>query len=152
MAWITGKMERRFTIDAPYEKVLRFFSEPSEFRAAFGEMEGFEELEPGVWKWTLEEKSEKGLTYQGIYTVEYTKTDSGLTWKTREGNARSTGESKIKDLGGGKAEVDYREELQTDLPIPRLMAKVFNPIVGREVAKGIGNFLDAAKEILESGD
>lgn len=149
MAWIEGKLETTITIDAPYEEVLAFFQDPGKFREAFGQMEASEEVEDGVWKWTLKEKAEKGIKFQGIYKVKYEKTDNGTTWETLEGNTNSSGSTSLKDLGGGKTELDYKETLKTDLPIPRLMAKVFQPIVGREVTKGITEFLNNATEILE---
>ena len=149
MAWIEGKLETTVTIDVSHEEVLAFVKDPNKFRDAFGQMESGEELEEGVWKWTLKEKAEKGIKFQGIYKVKYTTTDNGTSWETLEGNVNSTGSTLIKDLGNGKTELEYKETLKTDLPIPRLMAKVFQPIVGREVTKGITEFLNNATEILE---
>lgn len=150
MAWIQGKLEKTLTIAAPYEEVLAFFQDPAKFKEAFAQMKDSEQLEPNTWKWTLQEKQEKGIKFQGIYTVKYEPTADGCAWETLEGNIKSSGSSRVSDLGGGKASLAYEETLQTDLPIPRLMAKVFQPIVGREVSKGIGSFLENAQKILES--
>lgn len=152
MAWVEGVVERTFVVDAPLEKVASFFCDPAQFQAAFGSMEKSEEVEDGVWNWTLEEKSEKGITFQGIYKVKYVRDGDSVTWETLEGNVRSNGTTRCRDIGGDRTEVVYNETMQTDLPIPRLAAKVFKPIVSREVRAGIGDFLDRAKEIIESGD
>ncbi len=150
MAWVEGELDTTITIDAPYDEVLSFFQHPEEFKAAFGEMEKGEEVDGGVWEWVLEEKSEKGITFQGHYKVAYTETDDGMTWESLdEGNMRSKGSSEVRDVGDGTTEVHYVERMRTDLPIPKLMAKVFRPIVSREVTKGLSNFLDNAKELLE---
>ena len=77
MAWISGELERTFTIDAPYEQVLEYFQDPAKFKAAFGEMEKTEQVDGGVWKWTLEEKNEKGISFQGVYMVAYSRPRTG---------------------------------------------------------------------------
>ncbi len=149
MAWVEGELERSFVVEAPHEDVVEFFCEPAQFKDAFSQMETAEEVEPGTWSWTLREKSEKGITFQGKYTVKYERDGDTVAWETLEGNTNSKGTTSFTDLGRGQTEVHYAEVLRVDLPIPKLMAKVFKPIVSREVSGGIGEFLDRAKEILE---
>jgi len=151
MAWIEGKLERTYIIEAPYDDVVAFFCDPAAFKAALLQVEEAEEIEPGVWHWTLQEKKEKGITFQGIYTVEYTRDGDTMSWETRDGGTmRSSGASSFVDKGGS-TEVTYAETIAADLPIPRLAAKIFRPIVAREVTGGVGEFLDVAKSILEQG-
>jgi len=149
MAWIEGTEEKTFVVDAAYEDVVEFFCNPEQFQEAFTQLENIEEVEDGVWKYTLEEKAEKGIRFQGVYTVRYERDGDVCTWETLEGNMRSEGRVSFRDLNG-KTEVDYLETIATDLPIPRLMAKVFKPIVAREIRGGVGEYLDNATEILES--
>lgn len=149
MAWIEGTEERTFVVNADYDAVVDYFCDPAQFQEAFGEMESGEELEPGVWKWTLVEKAEKGIRFQGIYTVEYQRDGDSFEWSTRDGNSRSKGSIEFHEVADG-TEVEYRESLSFDLPIPRLAAKIFKPIVAREIRHGVGDFLDRSKEILES--
>ncbi len=150
MAWIEGTEEQTFVVNAPYEQVIEFFSDPAIFSDCLTEVETAEEIEPYVWRWVLEEKSEKGITYQADYTVEYERKDDHVEWHTREGNMRSEGICRCKELGEARTEVFYRETIATDLPIPRLLAKVFSPIVAREIRQGVGGFLDAARAKLQS--
>lgn len=150
MAWIEGTEEQTFNVDAPYEDVVEFFGDPAKFQQCLTEVESAEEVEPMVWHWVLEEKAEKGITYQADYTVAYERKGDDVEWHTREGNMRSEGFTRCKDLGGGRTQVHYKETIATDLPIPKLMAKVFSPIVSREIRKGVGSFLDSAREHLES--
>lgn len=149
MAWIEGTEVRTFVVDADYDEVVEYFCDPAQFREAFGEMESGEEIEPGVWEWTLVEKAEKGINFQGHYTVKYTRDGDVGTWETLEGNSRSEGRVECRDVAKG-TEVHYRESLSFDLPIPKLAAKIFKPIVAREIRNGVGSFLDRSKEILES--
>jgi uncharacterized membrane protein len=148
MAWVDGEERRVFVVNAPYEQVVAFFCDPAQFKDAFSEMERAEEIETNVWQWTLREKAEKGIRFTGTYRVKYTREGDTLRWSTLEGNMRSSGTTTFRDLSG-KTEVTYHESLATDLPIPGLMAKVFKPIVGREIASGIGKFLDRGKALVE---
>lgn len=149
MAWIEGTEDRKFEVDAPLDEVVDFFGDPAKFKECLTEVESAEEVDEKVWRWVLEEKSEKGITYQADYVVEYRQTsDTRVEWDTREGNMRSEGFMEAKDSGGGRTEVHYKETIATDLPIPRLMAKVFSPIVSREIRKGVGDYLDCAQKRL----
>lgn len=151
MAWIEGTEEQTFEVDAPSDEVIDFFGDPAKFKECLSELESSEELEPMVWHWVLEEKSEKGITYQADYIVEYERTaDNRAEWHTREGNMRSEGFVECTDKGGGSTEVHYKETIASDLPIAKLLAKVFRPIVAREIRKGVGSYLDCARQRLNS--
>lgn len=149
MAWIDGTVETVLEVKAPAADVVDFFCDPAEFQAAFSQMEKSEEIETGTWKWTLKEKSEKGIKFQAIYTVKYVREENVLTWETIDGNMKSSGRTEVLDKGD-HAVVNYKETISTSLPIPKLMTKVFRPIVQREVDKGIDDFLTRAKAACES--
>jgi carbon monoxide dehydrogenase subunit G len=146
MAWIEGTEEQTFVVNASYQDVVDFFNDPATFRECLSQIESAEEVEEGVWHWVLEEKAEKGIKYQADYTVKYETTDDGQgKWHTLEGNMRSEGVVECSEVDEGRTEVHYKETIATDLPIPKLMAKVFRPIVAREIRKGVGSFLDCAR-------
>lgn len=150
MAWIEGTEKQTFVIKAPREDVADFFGDPAKFRVCMDQVEEAEEIDKNVWKWTLEQKSEKGITFQGIYTVEYERQGEKVVWRTvGESNMRSEGVATFKDVPKG-TEVTYEETIATDLPVPRLAAKVFGPIVSREIRKGVGSYLDGVKRHLEA--
>ncbi|MFU8803750.1 MAG: hypothetical protein ACNA8W_08085, partial [Bradymonadaceae bacterium] len=114
------------------------------------QLEIAEEIEPNTWKWTLRKKSEKGITFQGIYAVRYEREGDEVIWKTVEKtNMRSDGAVSFKKLDDKATEVTYEETIATDLPVPRLAAKVFGPIVSREIRKGVGSYLEGVKDHLE---
>ena len=149
MAWIEGREERTFIVNAPYDEVVAYFSDPNRFMDANTDVEQIEPLGDGVFKFSLKEKAEKGVRFKGVYDVKYTRQGDEVSWETVSGNTRTQGSTTFRDLGQGKVEVTYKETLSPDLPIPALMAKVFQPIVSREVARGIGTFLDKSKALLE---
>lgn len=146
MAWIEGTEEQTFVVNAAYQDVVDFFNDPATFKECLSQVETAEEVEKGVWRWVLEEKAEKGINYQADYTVKYEVTGEGRgEWHTLEGNMRSEGVVECTEVAEDRTEVHYKETISTDLPIPRLMAKVFRPIVAREIRKGVGSFLDCAR-------
>ncbi len=148
MAWIPGTHEETFEVDAEYEAVRDFFCDPAEFHAAFTELERAEEIEDGVWRWVLNERTEKGLKFQPDYTVSYTRRDNVLTWETVDGNLRTQGRCEVRDTSP-RPTVDYSETIETELPIPKITVRVFQPIVAREVKKGIVDYLQVSRKILE---
>jgi carbon monoxide dehydrogenase subunit G len=146
MAWIEGTEEQTFVVDAPYQDVVDFFGDPATFKECLDQVESAEETEGGVWHWVLQEKAEKGIRFKADYTVKYEMTGEGrVQWHTLEGNMRSEGVTECSEVGEDRTEVRYKETIATDLPIPKLMAKVFRPIVAREIRKGVGSFLDCAR-------
>lgn len=150
MAWIEGSMTRTFTVRAPYDAVVEYFCSPEQFQRAFSQLERAEQIDADTWRWVLKEKNEKGIRYQADYQVRYVREEAGCSWKETAGNMRTTGKVICRDLGSGRTEIEYAETLAPDLPIPRLAAKVFGGIVGREVSAGIGDFLERSTTILET--
>lgn len=150
MAWIEGTEEQTFVVKKDLATVEAFFSDPAEFKRCLSDLNSAEEVEPMVWRWVLNEKSEKGITFQPDYTVVYKAGDGMLEWETREGNMRSEGVARYTRITTNRTEVHYRETVATDLPIPRLLAKVFGPIVAREIRKSVGAYLDASRDWLEN--
>ena len=150
MAWIEGTAKQSLVIDAPVGRVVEFFAEPEQLRVCLTQLEKAEEIEPSVWKWTLREKSEKGIKFQGIYTVRYTRQDdSTVVWETVDAETmRAEGKVVCRALGN-KTEIDYEETIATDLPVPKLAAKVFRPIVAHEIRKDVGSYLELVKQHLE---
>lgn len=149
MAWIEGSQTRTFMVSAPYDDVVAYFADPNRFMDANEDVESIEDLGDHVFKFTLKEKAEKGIRFQGIYDVRYSREGDLVQWETISGNFRTSGTTSFVDKGAQGVEVTYFETLAPDLPIPAIMSRVFAPIVSREVAKGIGTFLDRSKALLE---
>lgn len=147
MAWIEGTETQCFFVSRAPAEVAEYFSNPEIFAAAFSQLESKEKLADDTWRWTLVGKSEKGITFQGVYTVKYVRTDEGVTWETTGGNMRSTGVVVCTPQDDG-TDVNYSETLSVDLPIPKIAAKIFRPIVAREIRAGVGDFLDRSRDLL----
>lgn len=152
MAWIEGTKTQTIKINVPSARVLEYFSTPTQFGEAYVDAESIKHVEDNVYTFTLVEKAEKGIKFQGVYTVKYTVSEDRVDWThLGEGNMRTTGSVVIlghDDTHG--TELTYTETLSPDLPIPKLMARVFKPIVSRQISAGIGTFLERSKAQLEA--
>lgn len=148
MAWIEGIEEQTFSVHSPVERVSQFFSDPARFKECFVALESAEMLDPLIWRWVLQEKSEKGITFQPDYTVIYKLGEQLLEWQTLKGNLRTEGVAHWSGLGEDQTEIFYRETIAVDLPIPRLLARVFGAIVSREIRQDVSGYLDNVRHHL----
>lgn len=151
MAWLEGTEEREFVVDAPKEDVAAFFADPDEFGDCLEDMESIESVGDSTWAFTLEEIAAKGVSFQGYHETEYRRDGDVVEWETvGDDNMRTEGKARLEAVDEGRTRVDFEETIGAKLPIPGLMASVFEPIVAREIRKGVGTFLDNAKDELEA--
>lgn len=153
MAWIEGSHKRTFSVNVPLDEAADFMSDPGRIQRAMVSLDVSEKVDDQTYRWLLKEIGAKNITFRGDYTVRYSREGNKVTWESLEdtGNMRTSGKAEYKDLGNGKTEITYEETLASDLPIPKLAAKVFRPIVAREVTKGIDEFIDALEETMNKG-
>ena len=151
MTWIEATHQKTFEVDVPLEEVADFFSDPSKIVHCMYDLDHHEVVDDQTYRWILNEKGAKGITFQADYTVRYARDGEVITWETEgDGTMRSKGIAKLESAGSG-TRIDYEETLASDLPIPKLARRVFKPIVKMEVKKGVERFLEEVIEFLESG-
>lgn len=152
MAWIEASHQRRLEVNVPKEEVAQFLADPSRLIHCMVDLERGEEVDEQTWRWIREEIGARNITFQGDYTVRYEREGDTVRWESiGEGNMRTKGVAHVRELGPERSEVDYEETIASDLPIPKLAAKVFRPIVAREVKKGIDSFLEQVESYLNAG-
>lgn len=153
MTWIEASHQKTFEVDAPREEVAQFLSDPSQIRHCMVDLETGERVDDQTWRWILEEVGAKGITFQGDYTVRYQRDGDVVTWKSEgEGTMRAEGVAEVEAIDEDRTRVEYEETLASDLPIPKLARRVFKPIVGREVKKGVEAYLAEVIAYLNRGD
>ncbi len=141
---------RTIRVRVPMADVYAFFLDPAMRQQVMPDLERFEVLDEHTVRWILVEKREKGIRFQADYTVVFEGNGSDeVRWRATEGNMGNTGTVLLRSLDGGFTEVRYTELMAPDLPIPRLLAKVFRPIVAREVRQGIGQMIDNVEAYFE---
>lgn len=152
MTWIEAEHQRTFEVAAPLDEVATFLSDPSQIRHCMIDLEEAEKVDDQTWRWIREEVGAKGVTFQGDYTVRYRRDGDTVRWEsTGEGTMRTEGRAKLEELDGDRTRVDYREKLASDLPVPKLSRRIFQPIVAREIKKGVVEFTDEVVDYLEAG-
>lgn len=147
MPKIPATLEQTFVVLAPMDEVYTYFLDPKENEDDFVDLVSCEDKGEGVFSFVGEKKTEKGTTFQPLWTCKY-EGEGGhtVTWKSLEGNADVEGSVKLRSLGDDKTEVIFKETWAPDLPINAILAKVFKPIVAREVKKGIEKYLNNVRD------
>lgn len=147
MTKIKATEKRTLAVAAPITDVYNFFLDPMKISKLTADLEKFELLDPHRARWMLVEKVEKGVRYAADYTVEYSGNGQDeVTWQSVEGNMDIDGKIALRSLENGHTELDYQETVAPDLPITRLTAIIFKPIVARELRQDISGFLDRVTE------
>ncbi len=149
MPKIPATESQTFEVKAPMETVYATFADPEIVKENFVGLERAEMKGNGEVRWILEEKVDKGIRFRGDYTVRYEGNGKDrIRWHTLAGNIDSEAEVALTEIPSG-VRVRYRETIAPDLPIPRLMAKIFRPIVAREVRKDLVKYVENVKRYLE---
>lgn len=147
MVKIFATEERTMRVRAPISEVHAFFRDPAMIRELSADVESFERIDEHRARWLLTEKVEKGVRFQADYTVEYrNEADARVVWCTTAGNMDVKGEVELRAIEPQCTEIFYRETVGPDLPITKLTALLFKPIVARELRQDIRHFLDRVRE------
>jgi len=153
MAWVSGSAKRVFQIRAPMAQVYEFLTTPDQIVEALKDLERKELLDPATARFLYKERTERGVTFRPDTTVRYSGNGTDQVQWGPHGDAPRTltcsGSAQLRALGGGVTEVTYEENSSTDLPIPKLLAKVFKPILAREIKKDVYAYLDRVKAVIE---
>ena len=142
MARFSGSYDETFTVSAPRDVVRNHFSSLDAIIANYGPIERVDKIGDDTLKFLIQEKQSRGVRYQGRYTCKYTvESDSRMSWRTlSEDNMWSTGSAEFREVAGG-TEVRYSQRMETEIGVPRLLAKFAKGIVGREISAGIAAYL-----------
>ena len=157
MAKFAGTHTERFTIDAPAAVVARHFSDLDMIVRHYGPIERSDKLDADTLRLTLQEKGTRGIRYQGIYTVRYDRsTPNVLRWTTiASDNLWSNGEARFVEIGGPGAaprtEVHYNQTIETEIPVPRLLAGFAEGLVRNEIVGGVKSYLERMRAACPRG-
>ncbi len=143
MTAISATEERTLTVRAPTVEVHDFFCNPTLLSELTADLESFEQKDKQCARFVLTEKVEKGVRFRADYTVAYeSKGSDRVVWRSIAGNMEVDGEVKLRPIDSNHTEIYYRETVAPDLPVSKLTAMLFKPIVARELRQDIGKFLD----------
>ncbi len=150
MARFAGEYEESFTVDVEPEVAKKHFGNPEQIAHNHGDLERWEDQGDGKIHYVLKPKSEKGVTFNGVYTAQYGfASDDLFEWKTiGSGNVWSSGSIRFAAAGAGKARLVYKARMECEMQVNRILAKMIKGIVSREISKGSKAFLDRMRNAL----
>lgn len=149
MPRFSGEYTETFTLNHPIERCKAHFADLETIAKHYGALDSHT-IADGEITFVLEPKSEKGVTFNGKYRAVYEFTsDDVLEWRTVETkNMWSTGRARFTALGDDRTRVEFRQHVETDMEVNRLLAKVIKPIVTREINAGTRGYLDRMRAAL----
>lgn len=143
MPKIPASFEKTVRVRSAMSEVYEYFHDATKRGEDAGELEKIEKVGDDSARWVLEEKSEKGVTFKPDYTIKYSGNGSdSVSWRSVKGNIDVEGSVKLRSIDANTTEVIYKETMAPDLPINRIIAKVFKPIIARNVRSGLEEFLE----------
>ncbi len=151
MARFAGEYSETFTLDVPIDKVEAHFGDLDQIVKAYAGLKSHEKLDDKTLRFRLEPKKAVGVTFHGQYDCKYEFTEEDvLTWKTvnEDANIFSEGRAEFTKLGDTKTKVKYRQRMEMEIPVNRLVGKAISPIVKREIEGGVKSYLDRMRRAL----
>jgi len=152
MARFAGEYEETFTVDAEVEVAKQHFGSPEQIAKNHGDLERWEDQGEGKIHYVLKPKSEKGVTFNGVYTCQYGFASADVfEWKTvGSGNVWSSGSIHFAKAGEGRSRLIYKTRMECEMQVNRFLAKMIKGIVSREISKGSKSFLDRMRSSLRA--
>lgn len=152
MPTFSGELSQTVTIDAPADAVCQHFMDLAAIADATDDVEKWTDEGEHTMRLDFKEQKGPGVQFKGYYTVKYTLGEDGtVTWaSTGEGNMRAHGKVTTRELGPNKTQVEYFEQVEVDMDINRMLARVARPLVESTVRGGIKSFVAAMKKSLEA--
>ncbi len=149
MPKFNGEYTETFTLNAPIEACKAHFSDLETIAANYGGLVSHT-IDGETITFVLEPKSEKGVTFNGKYSCIYEFTSENLLeWRTtKTENMWSTGSAKFTAVGD-QTRVQFRQHIETDMQVNRLLAKVISPIVTREINNGTKGYIERMRSTLK---
>ncbi len=146
MTRFTGSHRERFTVPVSPAVAALHFGDLDQIIRNYGPIERADVLDPDTIQLTLQEKGFRGVRYQAVYTVRYQRTPGSLRWSTIESqNLWSSGEARFVEAPGG-TQIDYQQTIETEVPVPRLLATVAESFVRKEIEAGVQAYLQRMRK------
>lgn len=149
MAVFSGAYEETFTIDVPLDKARAHFSNLDNIGKNYDGVDRYEKVDDRTLSIHLVPQSAMGVTFKGRHICKYQLDDRQMSWTSdSSGNMRSRGYAKFKAVGDNRTSITYRDEIECDIEINRIVAKALAPIVRRDIEKGVRNYLKRMRDDL----
>jgi len=152
MARFSGTDAHSLIIRAPKEHVVAIMTEPARIIESLGNVDATEHVDDRTIRIVQNEVHEKGVRFKGDRTVRYDYDGADLlTWNTvSNGNMMASGQARFIAEDETRTRVEFRETIECEMQVNRLLGRVLKPIVERHIARGVGEYLERVRARLES--
>jgi uncharacterized membrane protein len=143
MSKVRLEIKRTLRVRAPLSEVHEFFANPDRMREEAQNLELYERIDATHSRWVFKSRTQqKGLYFAPEYTIE-TKTNGvdHVTWQSVSGNTGSAGDVQLRRVGD-TTEIDYYQMSEPDLPVPKLVARLFDVIARKLGQKDLEDWVD----------
>lgn len=153
---VSATADHTFTVPASPAEAFALVSDVPDSVAHFPGLDAFDAAGPGAWRWTLAKLGSGKLSLQTVYTCRYTSDarTRGVRWVAVAApgdNARVEGSWTIHADGTG-ARIRLVNTLAVTVPVPRLMRRAAESLVGRENNRLIARYVENLQRTLAGGD
>lgn len=145
MSKVRVEYNRTARVRAPVADVYRFFAEPDLMAQEAVNLDRYEKLDDTRSRWLFRSRTQaKGLDFAPEYTVTISGNgEDRVSWRSIPGlgNTESEGSVELRETGGA-TEIRYRQVSTPDLPVPKLVARMFEIIARKLALKDMEEYFD----------
>lgn len=147
-------LSKSFEVACDAKKAFDFLVDVPTTTSIYPKLDKLVHIEGQTYRWEMAKIGAAGLSFQTLYTVKYTNDGSSkINWEPVAGgkdeNAKISGGWVIKSAGDKKCSIAFSTEAALDLPVPRLMKAVVEPVVKAEFEGQVNEFIGNIKKKLE---
>jgi len=123
------EIKRTLRVRAALPEVYHFFADPDTMKQEAQNLELYERIDATRSRWVFKSRTQqRGLYFAPEYTIETTGNGADhVSWQSISGNTGSAGDVRLRRVGD-VTEIEYYQMSEPDLPVPRLVAKLFATI------------------------
>lgn len=145
-----GHLDTTFTTKAAPEAVRAALADPGTWKRLQTEIVHTEDVDEHTLDVTLKEHTHGPAKFQARYRCRWQSTPEGSRWDSEPGaNFSIHGRTTVSAAPGGGSRVRWVEDIEADIPVPRLMVRVIKPVADRLMARGLQEFIDVVKADLD---
>jgi hypothetical protein len=155
MAKFPTEVEQSITVQAQLVPVYQYLWSVVKTSRQIPGLESCKRVAKDTYRFTYDEKSRGPVTLVVCYTAQYAGNGTDLIsyegLAAVEDNTDVRGSFRLQRRGAGATQITLQQMLAPEVPIPRLLQGLVRPLVEREQAYGVRQYLANVKRVLEGG-
>jgi carbon monoxide dehydrogenase subunit G len=150
---VSVSLKKDFEVNCDAKKAFDLLVDVPKTTALYPKLDKLTRVEGETFRWEMAKIGAAGLSFQTAYSVKYSNDGAGkINWEPVTGNkndnALISGGWVIKSAGDKKCSICFSTEAALDLPVPRLMKAVVEPVVKLEFEGQVNQFIENIQKSL----